>query len=404
MKIKFITLGCKVNQYEAQSLAEKFQLFGYRPTKQKADLYVINTCSVTSRADIKSKTAVFRAKKENPTAKIAVCGCGVELDKKLVSGLDVDYVVGQSQKYLLPEIISGGALGKDKPAGYQPISYFLNQRAFVKVQDGCDNFCSFCKIPFLRGPSRSKKFDIALEEIRRVSLRHKEIVLCGVNLALYGQDLKPRSSLYGLVSRVLEISHLGRLRLSSLEPFSLKKKFFSLLADPKLCPHLHFPFQYADDRILKAMRKKENVSLYRRAVSQARKIKPQIAISCDIMVGFPGEDEKSFSNTVEFLKEVRPMRIHIFTFSPREKTELYKQKSTNQGQVRKRYAILKDMAKGFAKEYQEKFIGKTLEVITEEFKNGYTRGYAENYIKIQIKGELSLGKIVPVKIKRANII
>ena len=141
MKIRFITLGCKVNQYETQSLIEKFQLFGYLPTSQKADLYLINTCSVTQRADAKSREAVSRARKENPKAKIAVCGCGVQLNKDLVSGLNVDYVIGQSQKHLLPEIVSGRALTKND---YQPITYFFNQRAFIKVQDGCNNFCSFC--------------------------------------------------------------------------------------------------------------------------------------------------------------------------------------------------------------------------------------------------------------------
>lgn len=399
MKIRFITLGCKVNQYETQSLIEKFQLFGYLPTSQKADLYLINTCSVTQRADAKSREAVSRARKENPKAKIAVCGCGVQLNKDLVSGLNVDYVIGQSQKHLLPEIVSGRALTKND---YQPITYFFNQRAFIKVQDGCNNFCSFCKIPYLRGPSRSKKLKDALAEIKKVSPKHKEIVLCGVNLSQYGRDLEPASSLKKLTEEALKIPSLGRLRLSSLEPFFLNKNFFKLFKNKKLCPHIHLPFQCGDDRILKEMGKKERVALYKRVVSFARAVVPDMAVSCDIMVGFPGEDDNSFSNTVEFIREIKPMRMHVFTFSPREATPFSGLRVKNQGDARRRYKILKDMAGIFSKDYRERFIGRTLEVVTEETKNGYTLGYTQNYLKARIKGELPLGEIVPLEIKRIN--
>lgn len=407
MKVKFFTLGCKVNQYETQGLKEKFISLGHEVTDKRADLYVINTCTVTHRADSKSKVAIVKAKKENPKAKVAVCGCLAQFNKDFIERTGADYIVSQNKKHLLPEVVLGLTEGsfEEKPVDDMhafSITNFYNQRAFVKVQDGCDNFCSFCKIPYLRGPSRSKDSKKALDEIKKVSKAHEEIVLCGVNLSLYGRDLKPAQALEELVEKTLDLDSLGRLRLSSLEPFFVNKQLFSLLENPKLCPHFHFPFQYGDDRILKDMNKKETVSLYEEAVSRARSIRPDIAISCDIMVGFPGEDEKSFQNTVDFIKKVKPMRIHIFTFSPREKTKFSKMKIEGHKTIKKRHMQLKKLADEFSLEYKNKFINKELEAVAEQRSGDFTRGYTQNYIKVSIKGRLPLGKITRVKIKSVD--
>ncbi|MBU2251534.1 MAG: tRNA (N(6)-L-threonylcarbamoyladenosine(37)-C(2))-methylthiotransferase MtaB, partial [Candidatus Omnitrophica bacterium] len=408
MRVKFLTLGCKVNQYETQGLKEKFLEFGFSETKAKADIYVINTCTVTHRADSKSRQLIRQAKKENPKAKIAVCGCLAQLNKAEVEKIGVDYIVPQDQKIFLPEIISGSldqpeAKAKNQDIWSFKITHFNNQRAFVKIQDGCDNFCSFCKIPYLRGPSRSRKAQEVIEECKIISQKHKEIVLCGVNLALWGRDFEPALSLSDLVAEILAIPGLGRLRLSSLEPRFVDKSLISLFADKKLCPHVHFPFQYGDNRILAAMNKKETVKLYEDKVRQLRKVASDIAISCDIIVGFPGEDDSSFNNTVKFLKTVKPMRMHVFTFSPREKTKFQGVKLTNQKEIKKRYECLQKMAEDFSLEYKQSFLGKTLQMIAEEKDKGSVCGYTENYLRASIKGDFSLGQIISVRIDKLKL-
>jgi len=407
LKVKFFTLGCKVNQYETQSLKEKFSFLGHTITEQRADLYVINTCTVTSRADSKSKDAIVRAKKENPQAQIAVCGCLAQLNRDFIEEIGVDYIIPQDQKHLLPDIILGSSLPqgesfREKEKDSLKISYFFNHRAFVKVQDGCNNLCSFCKIPYLRGPSRSKNRKDAIREVEKVCSRHSEVVLCGVNLSLYGRDLSPQCTLADLIKEILALPSLGRLRLSSLEPFFIDEGLFSFLGHSKLCPHFHFPFQYGDDHVLKVMNKKETVALYQEKVSRIRETVPDAAISCDIMVGFPTETEESFQNTVDFLKQVNPMRMHIFTFSPRERTRFSEAKIKNPALIRQRYEYLKKMAKNLSLIYHRKFLGKRLNMVAEEENDGFVSGYTENYIRVWLKGRVSLGQIIPVMIKEVG--
>ena len=378
---------------------EEFSHRGYESTKEAADLYIINTCSVTKRADLKSKEAVSRIKKEDPQAKIAICGCSVKdnhLDK-----LEVDFVIPQDKKHALVGIVLGEPILQEDIWSLK-ISSFFNQRAFIKIQDGCDNFCSFCKIPYLRGRSRSRPQDQIIEEIKIVSQRHKEIVLSGVNIGLYGRDLVKKQSLESLVQRILEIPSLGRLRFSSLELSLITDKLLFFLKHPKVCPHLHLPFQSADDKVLCAMNKQERVKDYEAVVVKARAINPEVAISCDIMVGFPAEDDASFNNTVEFLKRTRPMRMHIFRFSPRQFTPLSETKIMNSGQIRKRMETLKELAVEFSKEYRQNFLGKILTMVAEEKKQGFTWGYTENYIRLGIKDDVSLGEIIGVKIDRID--
>lgn len=411
LRVRFFTLGCKVNQYETQALIESFRAYGCEETTGTADLYVINTCSVTAKADSKSRELTLKAKKENPKAKIAVCGCLAQLNRDYVSRLGVDYVIGQSDKYKLADMIFGAdnktastdltdsTDTTDKTGIWSlKISEFFNHRSFLKIQDGCDNFCSFCKVPHIRGRSVSRPFADAIEETRRLCRRHREIVLCGVNLALYGKDLSPRESLEKLTREILEIPELGRLRLTSLEPRLVTDGLLSLLRHPKLCPHLHLPFQSGDDKILKAMNKKETAALYEKLVNSARAINPDIAISCDILIGFPGEEEKEFSGTVEFLKRVKPMRMHIFTFSPREKTAYEKTIVKNKNELKKRFKLLQALARESAQEYYRKFAGKTLEMIAEEADGGYTCGYTQNYIKVYARAKLEPGQTYPVTV------
>ncbi|UCG35529.1 MAG: tRNA (N(6)-L-threonylcarbamoyladenosine(37)-C(2))-methylthiotransferase MtaB [Candidatus Omnitrophota bacterium] len=401
MKVKFITLGCKVNQYETQALVEEFSFRGYELTEEAADLYVVNTCSVTKRADVKSKEAVSRAKKENPAAKIVICGCSAKDKKYYFDKSGVDLVIPQDKKHALVDIVLGKPLS-NKDIWSLKISSFFNHRAFVKIQDGCDNFCSFCKIPYLRGRSRSRLPGQIIEEIERVSQKHKEIVLCGVNLGLYGKDLVEPQSLENLLERILKISFLGRLRFSSLEPLLITDKLLSFLNHPKVCPHLHLPFQSGDDGVLAAMNKKERVIDYEAVVAKARDLNPEIAISCDIMVGFPAEDNPSFYNTVEFLKRTRPMRMHIFRFSPRQYTAFSETRIANSKETHNRMQTLKKLAEEFSKEYRQKFLGRTLSMVAEEKKEGLIWGYADNYIRVCTKDDIALGEIATVKIEKID--
>ena len=397
MRVKFITLGCKVNQYETQALMEKMEEVGFEVTKDKADLYIINTCSVTHRADAKSKEAVTRAYHENPQAKVALCGCFVQGNIEKIKRFDVDYLIPQDRKQFLVEIIKGKEfLPQEKCIWDLKISRFFNHRAFVKVQDGCNNFCSFCKIPYLRGYSRSRSDNEVIEEIERLLPHHPEIVLCGVNLGLYGEDLRPKKKLSSLIKKILDIKGLGRLRLSSLEPYFVDDELISLFSDKRLCPHLHLPFQSGDDKVLTLMNKRERVSDYYRLVENLRARYPDIAISCDIMVGFPAEDGESFERTVKFLEDIRPMRMHIFSFSPREKTKFEKFKVKNSLQVKKRVQVLKQKAEKFSYEYARRFSGKVLYMVAEEREKGYTIGYTENYLRVCARGDRELGNVYPV--------
>ena len=398
-KVKFVTLGCKVNQYETQALKEKFLKYGFKIVDKDPHLYVINTCAVTSRAYIKSKEAILKAQKENSQAKIAVVGCMVKDGWEELKRMNVDFVLPPQEKHLLPEKI----LGKESEDGgiwSLKITHFFNQRAFVKIQDGCDNFCSFCEIPYFRGRSTSRPKEDILEEIERLSLRHPEIVLCGINLALYGKERG--ENLISLIKDILKIKTLKRLRLSSLEPAYISNELLELFKNEKLCPHLHLPFQSGDDQILKLMNKKESVSLYKEIVKKARRINPLISITCDIMVGFPYEEDGHFSNTVKFLEEIRPMRMHIFSFSARPHTvfENIKISKEMQMKTKKRYKILKELAERFSYEYKKKFLGKRLHMVVEEKKKDYVCGYTENYIRVYVKEDLPLGEIVKVRIEK----
>ena len=402
MKVKFITLGCKVNQYETAGLREKFHDFGFEFTESIADIYIINTCTVTKKADTKSREAILRAKRENPKAKVAVSGCLTVHNKEFIEKLNVDYIVSQENKHLLPEILSNSEPKNINSSSSDLWSLnvirFTNQRAFLKIQDGCDNRCPFCKIPYLRGPSFSLDQDTVINRCKLLIKAHSEIVLCGINLSLWGRDLNPKLSLADLVKDILALNGLGRLRLSSLEPFYIKSNLLELLAEPKLCPHLHFPFQYGDDTILKLMNKKESVALFLEKVDFGRKVDPAVAISCDIMVGFAGETDQTFANTLTFLERVRPMRMHVFTFSPRDKTEFSDYKIKDSKRIKERYQTLIKMSNQFAKEYIIGFLGKELEVAIEQKSGKYFSGYTQNYIKVHLQGKFKINEMVPIKI------
>ena len=328
-KVALATLGCKVNQYETQVLRERLLQAGFReiPFKEKADFYIINTCSVTERADHKSEELIKAAKKNGSTAHLIVTGCYAEAEKdKLRKRFpQIDLVVGNEEKLKIPWIITepDKNLTNAKPLIQ---TFYAHNRAFVKIEDGCNQFCSYCRLPYVRGAKiKSRDPHEVLKEVEGLILNgFKEIVLVGVNLALYGRDLNPSIGLVDLLRRMQYLEETTRVRLSSLEPHLLPSGLIDLMSNCRLiCAHLHLPLQSGDPEILQRMGRRYTPHQYRRLVENIKKMVPSVAITTDVMVGFPGETQRQFLNTYHFLREIGFSRLHTFRFSPRIETRAY---------------------------------------------------------------------------------
>ncbi|MBM3252253.1 MAG: tRNA (N(6)-L-threonylcarbamoyladenosine(37)-C(2))-methylthiotransferase MtaB, partial [Candidatus Omnitrophica bacterium] len=370
-KVKLFTLGCKVNQYETQAIREDFLKKGFKEAgNTKADIYLINTCTVTQAADRKSREYIYRSKRENPNAKIIVTGCYVENDRDSIAQIPgIDFIIANQLKDKIADI----ALSPQKKFFYRNQKYLdlkisgfaHHSRAFVKIQDGCDNRCSYCKVSLVRGPSRSRKLESIIQETRElVDNGYKEIVLTGICLGAYGKDLKPKIELSSVIENIENLDGEFRIRLSSIEAKDITDKLIQKLASSKkICRHLHIPFQSGDDKILKLMNRKYTARFYRELIKKVKKAVPEVAITTDIMVGFPGETKRHFKNTLEFLDEVSPSRMHIFSFSPRPGTAAYSLPHKIESKiVKQRLNLLKDLARDKSYEYRKKFLNRKLEV------------------------------------------
>ncbi|RLE14187.1 tRNA (N(6)-L-threonylcarbamoyladenosine(37)-C(2))-methylthiotransferase MtaB [Candidatus Aerophobetes bacterium] len=413
-RIALATVGCKVNQYETQLIRERLERAGYKivPFSSGADVYIINTCSVTQTADGKSIDLIKRAFKKNSSAKILVTGCLVEADSERIKNkVPSCLIIKNSDKLKIDTLLS---LQKPSDDDFTIHSFFGHERAFVKVEDGCDQFCSYCRIPYVRGNKiRSRKPEEVFSEIKQLyRAGYREIVLTGVNLALYGKDLNPPVSLTHLLERVsFCISEEGRIRLSSLEPHLIPEGLLDLMAStPFICPHLHLAFQSGDDEILQRMGRKYTTSWLRELVGSIRQKIPDAGLSGDVIVGFPGEREDNFYRTLQFIKEAGFHRLHIFPFSSRPETPASKMKPKVSERIKKqRGKILKELSLNLSREFIERFIGKNLPVLIEskrDVRTGYLTGYTHNYIKVLACYRNNInqltGKIVQVKIIRAE--
>jgi len=423
--IKFYTLGCKVNQYETEKMRRQFINAGFedKDDGQKADLYLINTCTVTQRADSQSFNLIRRARKENPKSVIIVTGCLAELDEKRILSVNPEVIIiknkdkekiaarvyrrCQFNSSLRNIVESKGAFGQISPV----ISAFKGHtRAFLKVQDGCNNYCSYCKVPLARGISRSRNFPEIIDEAKElVKNGFKEIVICGICLGAYGRDLKSKVELVDLIDRLEEIPGLLRVRLSSIEVSDVTDRLIEKIAcSVKLCRHLHIPLQSGDDGILKKMNRQYNSSDYLGLVIKIKRKVPRIAITTDVLVGFPGESERDFRNTAGVIKKILPLKVHIFPFSPREGTSAlnYLNQAVDRKTIVKRTGILREIADDCALKYRKMFLGRELKVLIEgKAKNSpyYWQGYSGNYIKVLIKSGFDLkNKLVNLKLKRLS--
>jgi threonylcarbamoyladenosine tRNA methylthiotransferase MtaB len=394
--VKFYTLGCKVNQYDTQSIRERFSERGYKEiyNGRKADVYLVNTCTVTATADSKSRETIRRCIRENPRARIIVTGCLAEdPGTSLASIRGIDYVL---PKRFFPFGISG---------------FSGHTRAFLKVQDGCDNFCSYCKVPLVRGRSRSRPMAEILQEAQRLAENgYKEIVLSGICLGAYGKELKPKIDLVKVIEGLERIDGISRIRLSSIEAGDVSDGLIDKMSkSEKLCRHLHIPIQSGDDQVLKDMNRSYTGQDYLRLIRKIRKKIPMIAITTDCLVGFPSEKEENFRNTLELLRLIKPSRTHIFPYSKRSGTQaaLRFKDQVAPTEIKNRIRRLEDIAKKSAASYKKKFVGKTVDVLVEGlFKQGRDlwEGYTDTYIKVLLKSRKAdlKNKLVRVKLLAAK--
>ena len=419
--VAFHTLGCKVNQYDTQAMIEALvKDCRIVSNKERADIYIINTCTVTNRADQKSRQQIRNAIRKNPEAFIAVTGCYAQrFPQKIAEIQGVDLILGNREKNGIASFINGGEKNPepeifveniDSYSRYDTLSvskHHSHTRAFVKIQDGCQNYCSYCIIPYVRGKQRSRPLKDTLEEIRElVRNGYKEIVLTGIRLGSWREDLNGGVALTTLLEKVAEIEDLKRVRLSSIEPEDLDEDLIDRIAQiPKVCPHLHIPLQSGDDKILKAMNRPYNTFYYQDLIKRIREKIKEVAITTDIMVGFPEEEEKEFGNTYNFIKKMKFAKMHVFRYSPRPGTSAAQLKrKVREQEIKKRSERLLGLSLKMQEEFNRLFLGKTLEVLVEKRRgNNYLTGLTDNYIKVIFNGPEDLvNKIIKIKITQVE--
>lgn len=420
-KVAFYTLGCKVNQYETEAMLEMFEKKGYEgvDSEEYADVYVINTCTVTHMSDRKSRQYIRRVKKKNPNAIIAVVGCYSQVSPEEILEIeDVNLVMGTNDRRTIVDKIESidchtklstvDDIMKVKEFEEIEISQTNGKtRAFIKVQDGCDRFCTYCIIPYARGRIRSRDLDSIIEEVSNLAERgYREVVLTGIHVASYGKDLKDGSSLLTVIKAVAEIEGIERIRLSSVEPVLFTDEFVEEICKiKKLVPHYHLSLQSGCNATLERMNRRYTAEEYKRIVEVLRKNIPDVAITTDVIVGFPGETNEEFSETLAFLKDIKLMHTHVFKYSPRKGTPAAKMKEQVDPQMKNlRSSTLLALSTKNFKEFANNYIGRTMRVLFEEQNNeGYYEGLTDNYMRIKAKSDEDIrDKFVDVVIKEAK--
>ena len=409
MKFNIYTLGCKVNTYESNVMSDLLKENGFVEVKidEMADISIINTCTVTNTADNKSM---------NPNAIIVVCGCMSQHRSHDVENIEgVDIVLGNKNKSQIVSYINKYIDTHNKksdiynleniPFETMKLNNFNKVRAFVKIQDGCNNFCTYCIIPYTRGNVRSKDKDSVLSEINNlIKEGHKEIVLTGIHTGHYGSEFD-NYSFSDLLEDILKIKGLERLRISSIEITELDDKFFKLLNDNKiLVDHMHIPLQTGTDSVLKRMNRKYNIDYFINKIEKIRTIRPDISITTDVIVGFPGETDEEFNNTIENIKKINFSKIHVFPFSKRDGTKASLMDNQIEPTLKKeRVKKLINISKELEMNYMNKFINKDIIMLPEVYKDGYLIGHTGNYLLVKVKGtKEELNQDKKVKIVEVN--
>ena len=407
-----LTLGCKVNMYESEFVINELKKAGYviKDFDDTCDVYIINTCTVTNSSDSKSRKMIRQAIKKNPYACVVAMGCFIAANPDYQEdGLDI--ILGNKDKSRIVEILNEyfknqeimriQYTGRLKEFEDMYIKDFPGRtRAFVKIQDGCDNFCTYCIIPFVRGKCRSKSEDTVVDEITDlVRNGYKEIVLTGIHTGSYGVDLE--TNFAHLLRRLIQIEGLLRLRISSIEATELNDEVLEILKESNiLVDHLHIPIQAGSNEILKAMNRKYDLDYFENKIKEIRKIRPMISISTDVIVGFPGESEEYFQKTIDTCKRIEFSKLHVFPFSERRGTAASFMDHKLDNSIKKERARrLIKVSEELEIQYMKKFIGEEVEVLIEEVIDGFSYGHTGNFLHVKILGEFPHNEIVKVKIK-----
>ncbi len=406
-----ITLGCKVNQYESEAVEEIFEARGYKKIEENADIYVINTCTVTNMSDRKSRQMISRARRDNPEAVIAVMGCYSQVKPEEVSQIEgVDIVLGSRNKEevvdLCEDVLQNkGAIDKVLSLSETKTIEDLeisNQeamtRAYMKIQDGCNMYCSYCLIPYARGNISSRDMESIKNEAKRLAKNgYKEIVLTGIHVSSYGKDLKNGTSLIDVIEEVAKTDGIERIRLSSMEPRHITREFLERMKDTKkACDHFHLSLQSGSDDILKAMNRKYDTKIFKEKVDLIREVFPNAGLTTDIIVGFPTETDENHEETKNFVKDIKFAKTHLFKYSKRDGTKAATMKSEVDGNIKKeRLKELEEIEQVNKREFLEKQIGKTLSVLFESKSDmdGYKSGYSTNYLRVNVKDEIDDNEI-----------
>ena len=415
-KFMIKTLGCKVNSYESEFIRTLFLNKGYTEVENGADVIVVNTCTVTNTADNKSKKVINNVKDHNgKNAIVVACGCFCENNKEKIEDLiNADIILGNKDKSHIVEYVEDFAKNKKRIIKMYDMSNVLfedmeikkyehNHRAFVKIEDGCNNFCSYCIIPYVRGRVRSKDFNTCLMEFNDIALNgHKEIVLSGIHTGQYNSNGKKLSD---LINEISKIEQIKRIRLSSVEITELDDGMMKIIENnPKFVSHLHIPLQSGCNKILKLMNRKYDLDYFTNKVNEIRKYRKDISLTTDVIVGFPGESEEDFLETYNYCKSVGFAKIHVFPYSDRNGTVASKMENKVPGNIKKdRARRLISLSQELENAYIEKFISRKISVLIEREDNGYYYGVSEEYIPVKLKGKYECNEIYDIVLEKNMI-
>lgn len=415
MRVGICSLGCKVNIYESEYVEDLLRGAGYHIVSfdEEADIYIINTCSVTNEADKKSRKMINQAKKRNSNAIIVVMGCYSQVK---ASDIDCDIVLGNKDKSKIVEYLDEFIINRNsikniynlrEESNFEDmsISNFVNHtRAFVKIQDGCNAFCSYCIIPYTRGRVRSKSYNLVIDEVTNlVNKGYREVVLTGIHTGRYGIDLEDMN-LEKLLRGLIEIDGLYRIRLSSIEINEITEGIMDLIKSSKVvAKHLHIPLQSGCDKILKNMNRKYDLDYFKKRIKELRELDKDISITTDLIVGFPGEDEEDFLETIDTLKEIRFTKIHTFPYSKRDGTPASMMNNQVDGNVKKRRVRdVLELSNKYEKEYYLSYVGRVLDGLVEVHKDGKVIVLTSNYIPVIVDDKLESNSLVSVRIDRVD--
>ena len=419
-KIAFITLGCKVNLYDTEAMAELFTEKGYEVVdfEEYADVYLINTCTVTNLGDKKSRQMIRRAKRINPNSVVVATGCYAQVASEEVAKIEgINIVIGTKNRSEIVETVENyvaenGVVNNvsdimgEKEFEPLQISRLTNRtRAYIKIQEGCNRYCTYCIIPYARGPIRSRKPEEVIEEVKKLAENgFKEVVLTGIHVASYGLDLG-NITLADIIEKVHSVNGIERIRFSSMEPLAIDDDFVARMAKlPKVCDHYHLSLQSGCNRTLKRMNRKYNAEQYAEACERLRNAFPNVAITTDIIVGFPDETEEDFKESLAFAEKMKLDKIHTFPYSPKKGTPAAKMKNQISGDVKsQRSKEMIALSDKMNIDFLNNNIGKTVPVLFKDMENGFWQGHTTNYIKVLVKSDENLNnKIVDIKLDKIH--